>query len=109
MYGERHNELVRTIGGLLLEMLPDGAERIVATGDVDEDGAVSSLRYHFPSGESGGFSIDAMPPQQAELNRVLIDFREDMLADGSDPWFGYTITVHRNGDFDVDLSYDELT
>ncbi|MDR7275364.1 hypothetical protein [Catenuloplanes atrovinosus] len=99
MHGPRHDEIVKSLVDLLVSVLPEGAERITATGETDLGHSTSSLTV---SDAGGTVTPVASPP---EFDLTLIQLWDDTAAADAEPWNTYTLTVQRDGAFTLALSY----
>ena len=103
----RDSEIITRIGQILLSILPDNAVTIIANGEADTDYANAALELRGPAGQVFHFSWDDNPDEAVdEITDLLIDLRQVMLAESGDPWYGFTMAVHRDGHFDVNFSYE---
>lgn len=99
MHGPRHDQIVKSMVELLLSVLPDGKDVIVATGETDLGHATSSLSV---SGADGSVTPVAPLP---ELDLALITLWDDTASADAEPWNTYTLTVRRDGTSTLALSY----
>ncbi|WP_196255726.1 immunity protein YezG family protein [Micromonospora sp. WMMC415] len=106
----RDSDIITRIGQILLSVLPDNAETIIVNGETDVDYANASLELRGPDGKAFYFAWDDNPDEAVdEITDLLIDLRQVMIDDGSDPWYGFTMAVQRDGAFEVDFSYEPPT
>ncbi|GAB7045733.1 hypothetical protein JCM9534A_08590 [Catenuloplanes indicus JCM 9534] len=99
MHGPRHDEIVKSLVELLLPALPEGGDRIVATGEADLGHSTSSLSV---VGTDGSVTPVASLP---EFDLTLIKLYDDTVGADAEPWNTYTLTVERDGTHTVALSY----
>ncbi|GAB7036626.1 MULTISPECIES: hypothetical protein [Catenuloplanes] len=99
MHGPRHDEIVKSLVELLLQALPDGGDRIVATGEADLGHSTSSLSV---VSSDGSVTPVAAPP---EFDLTLIKLYDDTVDADAEPWNTYTLMVEKDGTFTVSLSY----
>lgn len=99
MHGPRHDEIVKSLVELLLPALPDGADRIVATGEADLGHSTSSLSV---VSADGSVTPAASPPA---FDLTLIKLYDDTVGADAEPWNTYTLTVEKDGTHTIALSY----
>ncbi|MDP9793902.1 hypothetical protein J2S43_002414 [Catenuloplanes nepalensis] len=99
MHGPRHDEIVKSLVELLIAALPDGRDRIVATGEADLGHSTSSLTVVSPDGSVT--PVASLP----EFDLTLIKLYDDTVDADAEPWNTYTLTVQRDGAFTIALSY----
>jgi hypothetical protein len=108
MFDEREHEVVNSIGGILLNLMPADAVKITAKGDLGEESAGVSIEWETPTGDTKYFPFDNQPFEEIiHLSDAFISLRDLMVAGGHEAWQGIAFSVERDGQFDVDLSYDQ--
>ncbi|MFC0506579.1 immunity protein YezG family protein [Micromonospora costi] len=108
MFDESQHDVVSTIGGILLKLMPNDAVKIIAKGDLGEESAGVSIQWRTSTGAMKHFPFDEQPFEEIiQLSDAFISLRQLMVADGHDPWHGITFAIDRDGEFDVDLAYDQ--
>src|SRR5215207_5625886 len=108
MFEGRDEELANTIGNVLLEIMPVGANKITATSEVLEDWAKTGIEFEDASGVKGHFSFDDLPKAAIrEVNRALVELRTVMAQGGGAAWNRSVFTANRDATFNVEFSYEE--
>ncbi|MGV9214978.1 immunity protein YezG family protein [Micromonospora sp. RB23] len=107
MLTSRDAEFTNRIGGALLSALPDRARSITARCKADADYASVQLTFINDDGSAGHFTFDDEPVDaSSEVNEAVMDWWDATKNEGKAPWYGVTMTVERDGNFDVNFSYD---
>ena len=108
MIGGRDAEIANRIGNILLDILPVGADKITAKSEVAEDWAETVVRYEDAAGNVGRFSLKTAPKQAiGNINEAVMELREAIAQGGGAAWNRSTFTANRNGEFNVEFSYEE--
>ncbi|MET8310306.1 immunity protein YezG family protein [Micromonospora sp. NPDC005173] len=104
------SDIITRIGQILMSILPDNAATITVNGEADIDYANAALELRGPDGTVFYFGWDDNPDEAVdEIADLLIDLRQVMAEDGSEPWYGFTMAVQSDGTFEVDFSYEPPT
>jgi hypothetical protein len=107
MSTEQQAEIIESIGGILLDLLPHDAVAITASIEADEAFAGTEFFLRRPGGQTEDFGDDRAQIEPADaINLEIIKLREVMVQDTGHGFYGATITVDRDGEFKVDFSYD---
>jgi hypothetical protein len=108
MIGERDAEIANRIGSVLLDIIPDDADKITASSQVAEDWAETKIRFEDSSGNVGHFSLKNAPKKAiGDINEAVMELREAMAEGGGAAWNRSVFTAHRDGQFNVEFSYEE--
>jgi hypothetical protein len=103
---DRTSEITTRIGNILLDILPDHASSITLHGEALSDWAEAQVEFETANGTEY-FDFDNEPADAVgDLGFALIDLHKAMAESGQEPFYGATVTVHRDGQFNVDFSYE---
>ncbi|MEV6347120.1 hypothetical protein [Actinoplanes sp. NPDC051851] len=100
-------EIVNEIGDILLDLFPEDADAIIADATVDTNYAgvnVSVVK------QSGAIPIPGGPGLSRtvyNVGKLILKLRELMVEEGEAAFFGFRITIQRDGEFDVELTYNQ--
>ncbi len=108
LFADSQRAVVAAIGAVLLNLMPANATQITAEGDLGEESAGVSIQWRTTAGKTEHFAFDEQPFEEIiQLSDAFMSLRELMTADEHDSWHRITFTTDRDGQFDVDLSYDQ--
>ena len=108
MIGERDAEIANRIGNVLLEILPDGSAKIIASSWVGDDWAKTKIRFEDAAGNVGHFALKDAPKRAiGDINEAVMELREAMAEGDGSAWNRSPFTAHRDGQFNVEFSYEE--